>query len=853
VKTVNLYILAIVLVCSLSLAHTNPFLIDTNVVYRPTPGGQSYPTIAFDGTNYFVIWHDMRNWVSSYHGEATAYWHIYGCRVNPQGILLDSAGISISYYIHMVYPIVPIPVPPGMAYGNGVFLATWSDYRGFEAGIYGARIDTNGTVLDPDGFMISDNYTWANTSVAYDGANLLVTWATAAGVYGCRVTPEGVILDPDGITVSNLGECLSVSVAFDGTNYFVVWGTWTDIYGARVDTAGNVLDTFPIPVCTTPGDQSYASVTFGGTDYFVVWVDSPSSNYADIYGARVSPAGMVIDTNGFAISTLPEAETDPSVTFDGVNYLVVWFGSAIYCARVDTCGLLLDTTAVSVYQNPNNPFGAPSVDFDGTNYFAAWYNYTYEGDGDIFGARVDTSGVVIDTTAILLSLSAYPGRASAAVFDETNYFAVWTDYQDTSDTFIYGTRIDTSGTILDPQCINLVKGREPSIAFDGANYLLLCSDIDIKGVRVDPEGTIFDTMTIFSIAPDRCNDPAVIFDGTNYFAAFVAWLYSYGPYIYGLRIDTAGVVLDTVPTVMSHGGAYDLNPAVSFDGTNYLVVWFHGTHESTFDVYGARVTTSGVLLDTVPLLIATGTYRQWFPSVAFDGTNYFVVWQDNRNGVYGDIYGTGVTPSGVVLDPSGIPICTATSGQYNPKISFDGQNYCVVWEDWRNGNYTDIYGCYVTPGGQVIEEFVVSDQPNLQLEPNLTRGLDKYLITYSGFVDSINGRPTNTLRIWGEFRQFTGIMDGTQTKTQVTSFGLRVSPNPVHQECIIKYSIPTKTRIQISMYDVTGRLSRELINEIQDVGIYRKTIDMTSLPQGVYFVKLYTSNKSKIQKIVLLK
>jgi hypothetical protein len=82
---------------------------------------------------------------------------------------------------------------------------------------------------------------------------------------------------------------------------------------------------------------------------------------------------------------------------------------------------------------------------------------------------------------------------------------------------------------------------------------------------------------------------------------------------------------------------------------------------------------------------------------------------------------------------------------------------------------------------------------------------------------------------------------------------LEVNPNPVHQECIVKYSILRKTRINITMYDVTGRLFRELINEIQDVGIYRKTIDMTSLPQGVYFIKLYSSNQSKIQKIIFLK
>lgn len=846
-KTIDAFILTMCLAGSLSLAQNNHFLLDTSVTYRPARFGQCFPATVFDGTNYFIVWHDLRNPVSGYHGEATAYWFIYGCRVNPLGVLLDSAGVFVSYYIHMVYPMVPIPVPPGLAYGSGVYLATWSDYRVLEAGIYGARIDTNGTVRDPDGFMISDNFTWANTSVAFDGANFLVTWAAASGVYGCRLTPEGVILDPTGIAVSNMGECLSVSVAFDGTNCLIVWATWTDIYGARVDTAGSVLDTVPIPICTEPGGQSYVDVAFDGRNYLVVWQDERSGSInADIYGARVDTAGVVVDTNGFAVSTLPEYELDPSVAFDGKNYIVAWTGANIYCTRVDTMGILLDTIPVVV----DHEGAAFSLAFDGMNYLiASDTGWSY---GDVFGARVDTSGVVIDTNGVLLSLSAYPGRASAAAFDETNYFAVWTDYRDTSVSFICGTSIDTLGTILEPASINIIKGEEPSIAFDGSNYLLLCSDIDIRGARIRPEGTVFDTMTIFSIVPNRCSDPAVIFDGTNYFAAFVSWP-AYGPYVNGLRIDTSGVVLDSTPIVMSHGGAYDLNPSATFDGTNYFVVWFHGTYESTFDIYGARVTTGGVLLDTVPIIIATGTYRQWFPSIAFDGTNYFVVWQDNRSGAYGDIYGARVTLAGVVLDPEGIPICAAPSGQYKPRVSFDGQNYCVVWEDWRNGNYTDIYGCYVTPAGQVIDEFVVSDLPNLQLEPNLTRGQDKYLITYSGFVDSINGRPANTMRIWGVFRDFTGIAEHSRPGIDYGELTLQVYPNPLRYGFEISYGLSEKSKVTLQIFDVLGRRVGTLVNTEQGIGTYTVNFNSRILAQGVYFVQLMAAERKLVRKVILLK
>jgi hypothetical protein len=65
--------------------------------------------------------------------------------------------------------------------------------------------------------------------------------------------------------------------------------------------------------------------------------------------------------------------------------------------------------------------------------------------------------------------------------------------------------------------------------------------------------------------------------------------------------------------------------------------------------------------------------RHYAPAVAFDGTNYLVVWQDGR-GTYYDIYGARVSRAGVVLDPGGFAISTATREQRMPAVAFDGTN-----------------------------------------------------------------------------------------------------------------------------------------------------------------------------------
>ncbi|MEO0087919.1 MAG: hypothetical protein ABIK90_07585 [candidate division WOR-3 bacterium] len=82
-------------------------------------------------------------------------------------------------------------------------------------------------------------------------------------------------------------------------------------------------------------------------------------------------------------------------------------------------------------------------------------------------------------------------------------------------------------------------------------------------------------------------------------------------------------------------------------------------------------------------------------AIAFDGVNYFIVWIDNRSGSL-DILGSKVSQNGAILDTSGIPISTAIYDQSSSQIAFDGNNYFVVWEDHRN-SVSAIYGARVTP------------------------------------------------------------------------------------------------------------------------------------------------------------
>ncbi|MBE0434006.1 T9SS type A sorting domain-containing protein [candidate division WOR-3 bacterium] len=346
--------------------------------------------------------------------------------------------------------------------------------------------------------------------------------------------------------------------------------------------------------------------------------------------------------------------------------------------------------------------------------------------------------------------------------------------------------------------------------------------------------------------------PSVCYGDTVYFTSW--WDNRSGNYyddIYGARVSTQGITLDTAGIAVCTAQDSQFFSAVSYDGTNFLVVWDDWRNHN-WDIFGSRVNESGVVLDSSGFIVSTASFHQRTPAIVFNGVDYFVVWSDYRNSSW-DIYGTRLSQNGVILDPDGIAISTAPGEQTNPSIAFDGVNYIVVWQDYRSGSW-DIYGAKLDTSGTTVDSFEVSTQSGDQVEPEIVNGSDdQILIVYTGWTDTINGHFVNTMRIWGKFYRFVG----TEEENRFIALDIRsnfsVFPNPLHRQCILEYSVPTKTRVNASIYDAAGRLSIELIDEIQDVGIYRKNIDMTSLPQGVYFIRLQSSSQPRIRKIILLK
>ena len=86
-------------------------------------------------------------------------------------------------------------------------------------------------------------------------------------------------------------------------------------------------------------------------------------------------------------------------------------------------------------------------------------------------------------------------------------------------------------------------------------------------------------------------------------------------------------------------------------------------------------------MDTNGIAICTKTNSQFHPAVAANGTNYLVVWEDySADG--NDIYGARVSAGGLLLDLDGIPISTAFNAQSSPVVTSVNGEFFVAWQDF---------------------------------------------------------------------------------------------------------------------------------------------------------------------------
>lgn len=589
---------------------------------------------------------------------------------------------------------------PVAAWGVGCWLVVWQDYM--SGGIRGTRIDPSGVVVDTTSIAISMTGSWP--AVAYDGANFLTVWTEPGEIRGARVSPDGVVLDPDGFTIATgWWSVYSPTVASNGDEALVVWvddrnyeTTLDDIYGARVTQDGAVLDPYGLPIGVAAETQHYPDVSFDGDNWLVVWEDQRNSG-SDIYGARVTPAGTVLDPQGIAIAVEQFWRQSPAVASGPAGSFVVWTQDDTlnwaYCiagARVTRAGVVLDPQGIGLTEGGDWELQA-AIEWTGSSYLVAWLGVDSLSGWHIVASRLTEQGIRLDSAGIVMTNpfpASYRGRPQLAA----GWLVVWTD-----DAAVFAGRVTQAGTTPDPGGFGVIIAANSQVmadaAFSSSNYLVTFAEID------DTRNT----------------------------------------HIYGIRLDGTGRQLEPRSFRISRAAGWQSAARVAFDGTNYLVVWVQ-EDETTYtnEIRGARVTPDGVVIDTneLRLFVPTepGTYLL-MPDVVFGDTCYLVTWTEYSSMTGANVKVGRVSRTGRVLDPSGVAVGSPDLPRAYSSAAFDGQNWLVVWTDGHDIDYPEVYGTRVSQDGQILDTagIPISVAPDYQVFPAVSFDGTNYAVAWQDF------------------------------------------------------------------------------------------------------------------------
>jgi hypothetical protein len=328
-------------------------------------------------------------------------------------------------------------------------------------------------------------------AVAAGSGSWLVVWSRPGlqgeDLVGLRVDPSGVPLDAAPFVISAAtGDEQSPAVAFDGSGWLVVWqdhrvGPLLNIYAARVAQDGTVLDPAGIPVCTQDDHQRSPSVAFVDGVFVVVWQDRRAGTSWDVYGARVSTGGAVLDPAGFAISTGWGHQLAPAVAAGGGVALAVWqdavLDASIQAARIDPDGAAL-VSAPQAVSPAAFVQASPAVTFDGAAFVVAWQDEPTFLEPDVRAARLTPAGELLDVAALRIAAGPLAERAPALAFDGRHVVAAWASGASGAAALL-GTRLDGAGALQDDPPFEIATGaigRSLALAADGGGRVLAVHD-----------------------------------------------------------------------------------------------------------------------------------------------------------------------------------------------------------------------------------------------------------------------------------------------------------------------------------------------------------------------------------------
>lgn len=712
-------------------ALSGPNWLTGNTAIGAAAGQQDSPAIARGGNQFLVVWVDSRTTYNQALTEQTDEQtgnDIYAVRLDANGTPIDSTPIIVDQ-------TYGYQRAPKVSWNGQAWLVVYEsqDFTGtyYETNIHAVRVSAAGLVLDAPSLLVYGGDFVGGWAVASDGNNWCVESSTSVhGTVARRISTAGAFLDTppvvllapsptgggaglysargeylltyqdfspmharrfNGATLAPVGAQFDVpsnQIASNGNDYFVIfYNAGNQTVGSRLTYNGTLLDPAGIPITDGTRSAFESDIAWSGTYWWYTWIDG----FVGVLAARITPANQVLDFNGVALDPATKDTLGMHHVAgrpDGGAQIVFHDHRLVARENYDVATASFSTTMARSTPTPIS-LGAPSqrsVDIvRGPNEFLAVYSSQVDGVTRILAQRLDHNGVAIDATPVEVASGALFETVRAA-WNGSLYLVVWAD-----STGVKARRLNSNLTFADAAPTAVMPGWSPDAAALGETFLV-----------------------------------ASVFSPT----------YPQFRSVFAKRVDgKTGKVLDS--SLISLGGAYASLPRVESFGNRWIVVYQNNyTHDDPQgQVLGNWVAPNG----TTPGAFNV-TYNGFQPSIAVAGQTALIASRRNSAAnANNDIQAVRMSLDGTILDAP-FTVSAAAGRQTYPTATWDGANFFVSWQDQRNqsvffDNRTDVYAAQISTAGQVLDTnaFAIANGTVPEMQPAIASGGGDTLIGVSTF------------------------------------------------------------------------------------------------------------------------
>lgn len=809
-------------------------------------GIQDQHTFWEDGENGAVIaWHDTRDPDDA---------NLYVQRIAANGELLWEEDGNL-----LTSAPGPQEKPKITPDGTGSFIFSWRDMGVDSFGdIKAQRVDLNGDLM------------WTSEVEVYTGTGIqrnaritrasdngaIIVWEDGRNevsenfkdLYAQKLNINGDLMwDVNSVeVVQAMNDQLNPRLK--GDNNGGAWITWEDgrvnnhphedIYVQHFNSAGvNQLAANGYDVCSAEGWQFSPLIKISDDHVFCVWGDNRTGStglYVQILDSTGNPT-LTNDGEIIYYGLCGDSHNQKILT-NNDKKIVIWedtrnagYGFQIYYQVVNDDGsFMLTENGQPITTLTGDDQESMDADiYPDSDILTVVWEENKVGYKQIFGQAVDLNGNMLWSAEEGLQMGESSAeqvkpKISTVVDGATQeYYIGWEDYTDYMDTRVMGQKIIDG---------NLEWGISGKTIVDRDGNDELC---DVQNSYYVWQSVGYNNRNIFCLKVDENGDPAT------------------------------GWPTDGLDVCVEDGDQESARVLEVPDGI--LVVW-DDSRNGSIDIYGQIITPDGTMLwadGGIPLVEYNND--QFFSNMHFKNDEILIVWEDFRSGDVFDVYMQKFDLNGdEIWQENGVEVIVSSSNQEAPFMVTDGTDFMVFWEDYTNGDESELLGQLLDENGEIVwEDFpngytICSELRNQNAPTAVNDGEFSYVI----WEDTRSSGKTDIYNTYIQKVRFEPV-DADDNQVHAIGNVLKQNyPNPFNPTTTIAFSLVENSFVSLEIFNVKGQKVKTLVTERMEAGTHSvvwngKNDKGDSVSSGIYFSHYGTNSSNgdytSVKKMLLLK